>query len=516
MSLPLNNRNNKTDGKGHDSRRKPRALSAKDIEHLRVLGRAVLRYRVRLVAAFVSSIAVAAFSVGSITVFKPILDIIFGTMDQAPPLTASVREDWNGLEGALGFPGFDSSDITIEQDGSTIHYRALVPPAFRDAPEASQNWFKQVYGPEKERWIRISNGESEFDVEAEIQDRLRSILTPLYTYLNGLAMENRYRALALVAVLLVILTFAKGIATYIQDYLTSWIGRRVVTDLRERLYDHIMSMNLAFFQRRKVGSLMSYLTVDIELFGNSTMAVFGRMIQEPFIILIQISYLLFLNMPLTLFYAAVIPILGLIMIAFGKRIRKARRKSQDAISMMSGILQETMSGVRVVRAFQMEDIQREKFRRENEAIFRSFMRLSRVKALSSPLIESLASLGVACILMIAGWFVFHRGMEASSFMVYLIILGTLYQPIKRLNKAYESVQQGLAGADRIFDILERRIKPVQKLNAIRKQTVEKGIEFKSIRHRYGKGPWVVENISFEVPKGFVTALVGPSGSENQH
>ncbi len=497
---------------GASSKKKSKLLSHKDIEHLAVLGRAVLVYKGRLWGAFISSIAVALLSVGSITAFKPILDIIFGTADFTPPVTVQVAPDAGAIEGVFGFPGFNPEDVELKQDGPAIEYRAQVPEEFRDDPKAAKEWLSHVYTEQKKIWLHRSASTEETHSSDGVKDRLRTLLQPLYAHLSSLMLDSPYKALGFVALLLVILTCTKGIAAYAQEYLTHWIGRRVVADLREKLYDHIMGMDLAFFQRRKVGSLMSYLTIDVELFGNSTMAVFGRMLQEPFIILGFVILLLAMNPLLTLLYAAVLPILGWIMTSFGKKIRKARRKSQDAISTMSGILQETMTGVRVVRAFQMEDIQRKKFAKENESIFRAFMRLSRIRALSSPLIESLASLGVACILMIGGWAVFHRGMEASSFMVYLIALGSLYQPIKRLNKAYESIQQGLAGADRIFDILELPPLPPQKPGVTVIKSFDKGLAFHSVRHRYEDGPWVLEDISFEIPKGKVTALVGPSGA----
>lgn len=507
--MPTKPSSNAPDG-GHSSQR---AWAAEDFAHLRVLAQAVLRYRGRLAAAFVSSILVAVFSIAGIAAIKPVLDIIFGATEFTPPVTAQVQDDSGRLTGAFAFPGFDPESVRVERNGTEIHFEADVPPEIRDDPEAIRQWFATEFTREREQWLRQKTAPpGQATVTDGKGDRLRQALKPIYSLLLRLSIENQYKALGLVAALLVVLTVLKGAATYAQEYLTNWIGRRVVMDLRRRLYEHVTALPLGFFQREKAGSLLSYLTVDVELFGNSTMAVFGRMLQEPILILGMVAGLSYAAPWLTLLYALVLPILGWIMTEFGRRIRKARRQSQDAISTMSGILQETFSGIRVVRAFQMEEVQHQKFSKENLAIFRSFMKVIRARALSSPLIETLASLGVAAVLMIGGYVVLQHDMEASTFIVYLVGLGSLYQPVKRLNKAYESVQQGLAGADRIFEILDRPTEPSQGPNVARATGMEQGLAFDHVNHRYGDGPLVIKEVTFTIPKGRVTALVGPSGA----
>ena len=505
--------NGKAKRKSGDPERSEAAWNREDFAHLLVLARAVLRYRGRLAAAFASSLLVAVLSVGTVASIKPVLDLIFGATDYVPPVAAQVES--GALRGEMGLPGFPPETIQIQREGNTVRFRAEIPSHVGDDPEAEQAWLDTVYLRERDVWLRESaSAQRDGSEEAIGSDRLRELLDPLYLFLARRARQHKLHALAAVALLIVAITLAKGVVTYSQEYLTNWIGRRVVADLRQELYDHITRMRLEFFQRKRVGGLLSYLTVDVELFGNSTMAVFGRMLQEPLLILGMITFLLYAQPYLTLLYGAVIPFLGWIMTSFGKRIRRARRKSQDAVSTMSAITQETLSGIRVVRAFQMEGTQREKFSHENLAIFRSFMKVIRARALSSPLMEVLASLGVAAVLLTGGYFVVERrDMAPSSFIVYLIGLGSLYQPVKRLNKAYESVQQGMAGADRIFDILDRPIPQQQNPGAERVHAFDEELAFQAVTHRYAPdSPPALEDISLVIPRGQVTALVGPSGA----
>jgi len=481
----------------------------KDLPKYRFLLRAILRYRTRVVGALVCSLFVSLFSVGSIVMFKPVLDLLFGRVDELPPMTYELGTD--ALDMVIGLPGIEPDQADIALDGQRLRITAPL--------KESEDWLSKVYLPEKnqlEKQIRLEEQSRYADgkgfFSGEYKDKLRELFAPLYTRLAGYIRENRLLVLAGVAGLALLLTVLKAGFTFAQLYLTHWIGRRVIMDIRKTVFDHIMAMDMGFFSRQHSGNLLSYLTIDVEVLGSSLFAILGQALLEPVTIIVTLAVLLHFYPLLTAFYLFLIPVMILIVAILGRRIRKARTLTQNALGAMNTLLQETFSGMPVVKTFGMDEERERKFKSENRQVFRTHMRIVKARGVSNTLTDLLAAIGVAAILMVGGLFVFRRGMDATSFLVYIFWLVSLYHPFKRLNKAYNSIQQGMAAMDRVFSILESDTDVKDSGNARPLSTLEGDVCFENVSFTYDEKTFALKDVSISVPQGKIVALVGPSGA----
>lgn len=480
-----------------------------DSQKIRFLVGYILRYRVRLVAALLCSLFVSLLSVGSIVMLKPVLDILFGRTEEIPPLQYRVEAD--DIQLTLGLPGVDPDRITISRDNQRIEITA--------PRRKSQDWFSECYLPDKSRLDELIHGpEESSSPSASIlgrlgsRDRLRDLFEPLYARIAYQIHKNRLLILAAVVGLTLVLTVLKAGVHFTQLYLTNWIGRRVIMDIRRTIFDHLLAMDMGFFGRRHSGDLLSHLTIDAELLGSSLFAVFGQALLEPLTILATLSALFFFYPLLTTIYLLLLPFIVVIVAVLGRRIRKARSTTQVALGSMNALLQETFSSMPIVKAFAMHEERERKFSKENRRVFSSHMRIVKARGTSNTLTESLGAIGVAAVLMVGGFFVFQGRIDATSFLVYIFMLANLYHPIKRLNKAYNSIQQGMAGVDRVFSVLALQPQVRDAPDTRDVPPLQREITFDRVSFSYdGKTP-VLRDVSLRIPKGSVVALVGPSGA----
>ncbi len=481
----------------------------KDAAKLRFLLRAILRYRTRLIATLVCSFLVSVLSVGSIVMFKPVLDLLFGKISESPPMKYELRPD--ELDIVLGLPGVEAQQTEITRDGQQLRITAPL--------KKSDDWLTEIYLPEKhdlQRRIQ-QNGQGESPKRSrllggEYKDKLRELFAPLYVRLAEQIQKNRLVVLAAVAGLALFLTILKAATTFAQLYLTHWIGRRVIMDIRKSIFDHIMAMDMGFFRKRHSGSLLSYLTIDVEVLGSSLFAVLGQVLLEPVTIVVTLAVLFHLYPVLTCFYLLLIPLMILIVGILGRRIRQARTLTQDALGSMNALLQETFSGMPVVKTFSMDGERERKFKTENRQVFRTHMKIVKARGVSNTLTDLLASIGVAAILMVGGYFVFQRGMEATSFLVYIFWLVSLYHPFKRLNKAYNSIQQGMAAMDRVSSIIEVDSEVKEQPSARSLTPLKEEVRFENVSFTYDNETLALKDVSVRVPRARIVALVGPSGA----
>ncbi len=480
-----------------------------DWQRIGVLIRAVLRYRIRLAVALICSLFVSLFGVGSIVMLKPVLDLLFQQVETVPPMKYGLENQ--SIELIVGLPGVDSSGIAISRDGPTVRISA--------PKRASEDWFGECYLPEKFELESKILDQTEAEEKSlswmgigQSRDRLREIFHPVYIWLLRYMQENRLWVLAIAAGVALFFTLLKCVFGFAQLYFSNWIGQRVILDIRERLFHHLLAMDMGFFKARRSGELLSYLTIDVELMGGYVFAVFGEALLEPLIILATLVTLFCLYPLLTTVYLLLLPLTVLIVAILGERIRKARASTQGALGSMNALLQETFSAMPIIKAFRMQDERKRKFSTENRKIFRSVMRIIKTRGVSTSLTETLGAIGVLGVLLLGGYFVFQHGMEATSFLVYIFMLANLYHPIKRLNKSYNTIQQGMAGMDRIFGILDLESQISDRPDARNLSEFKREILFDRVCFSYdGKTP-VLTDISFAVPHGKVVALVGPSGA----
>jgi len=312
----------------------------------------------------------------------------------------------------------------------------------------------------------------------------------------------------------VLFTFlAKGFASYGQSLLMAFVGLRIVADNQVRLYRHLIGMDLGFFNSMPSGRLVSRFLVDINHmrvavsnaltgFGKDLLSLIG-LVGVMFVQDWELAFIAFFVFPV-----AVYPIVRL-----GKRMRKVTANTQEETGLFSAILDQSFQGIRVVKAYGMETYETSRVSGLVERIFTLNIKSARIRALSSPIMETLGGIAVAVVIVYGGYRVIHQNLDPGSFFSFITALLLAYEPMKRLANLNASLQEGLAGAQRLFDLLDTAPGIAERADAkpIR-VPVDGNIELDHVRFSYVEESPALNDVSMSVPAGKTVALVGPSGA----
>ena len=302
----------------------------------------------------------------------------------------------------------------------------------------------------------------------------------------------------------------KGIFDYGQAYLMSFVGQRIIADLREKTYNHLQSLSLSFFTRHPTGVLMSRVTNDVSLVQGAVTDALTGLLKDLFTIIGLVAVVFYQDWKLAIVAIVVFPVAIYPIVKFGRKLRSYSARSQTTMGDLSTILMETISGNRIVKAFNMEDYERERFAGENQRLFGIMMKSVRVRAISHPLMETLGGLGIGIIVFYGGYNVIKGVATPGTFFSFLAALLMLYEPVKRLSAVNNAIQQGLAAASRIFEVLDAVPEIRNKTGAKVLSSVSRGIEYENVSFKYEED-WVLKNINLRIEAGEMVAFVGASG-----
>jgi ATP-binding cassette, subfamily B, bacterial MsbA len=322
---------------------------------------------------------------------------------------------------------------------------------------------------------------------------------------------NRDHAtLAVLPLVIVGLFLFRGLVSFGQDYLMAYISGRVVMDIRNKMNAHTLSLSLAFFQRYPTGNLVSRITGDVGVAAGAMSDTVVSLLRES-TALIALTIAAFYMDPLlalisfVVFPASVLPVMKL-----GKKIRKFTRKGQAKIGFLLTLLHETIQGMRIVKAFGMESYEIERFAKESERLFKLNVRVTRTRAMIGPFTELLSAFAIGGVVWYGGASVIGGSRTQGQFMAFLTAMFMMYQPFKKLASTNSAVQQGIAAAERIFEILDSRPDIANKPNAKTAPKFSRSIEFDNVSFSYGHKP-VLRAINVKIGTGEMVAIVGVSG-----
>ena len=321
---------------------------------------------------------------------------------------------------------------------------------------------------------------------------------------------TREKILLFILIALIIATLGKNLSTYCEEYLMSYIGQGVVIDLRNSLYRHISFLSLGYFTEKRSGEIVSRLTYDTGAVQSSITSGLRNLLLQPCHIIVCLFLAFAIRWQMALVYLAVTPFVALPISHLGRRIRKLTTRSQEKMADVYSDLQETVSGIHIVQAFSMEEKEDERFREENESLFRTLMKWARRDALLSPLTEFVAVLGIAVIAWYGCMQVIKGFVSWPLFVLFVGALGSLAQPMKRLSKVNAEIQQGLAAAERIFRVLDTEATVKEAKDAQELPKIEESLRFEDVDFSYEKEE-ILKGISLEAKVGEIVALVGPTG-----
>ena len=330
-------------------------------------------------------------------------------------------------------------------------------------------------------------------------------------HLGDLLLKKDMEMLFLLPIVVILLSLLKGIFDYGQAYLMNFVGLRIIADLREKLYNHLQNLSLSFFTKTPTGILISRITNDVNLIQGSVSNAITGLLKDAFTILGLIGVVFYQNWKLAIITLIIFPLAIIPIKEFGKRLRKFSRKSLQQMGSITTFLHETITGNRIVKAFNMEEYEKRRFAEENNNFFNTILKRVRIRALSNPLMEVIGGFGVALIIWIGGYSVLRGELTPGTFFSFMAALLLLYQPIKDLNKVNLEIQDGLAAATRVFELLDTIPEIQDEKGAIPLPLISKGIDFRGVNFRYD-GELVLKEICLSVKAGEVIALVGMSGA----
>jgi len=312
--------------------------------------------------------------------------------------------------------------------------------------------------------------------------------------------------LAIVSIFLV-----QGVFAYLYKYLLEKVGQSVIRDLRNRLYKHIQALPLSFFHKTPTGELISRIISDVTLIQGAVSNVLVGIIKDSFQIVFLICVIFYMNWRLALIAMILLPVIIFPIINFGRRHRRLSRSNQQTTAQVSNILYETITGTRIVKAFCMEKYEIGRFADTLDKLFSIVMRDTRIGAISSPLMQLFGGIGISLVVWYGGGQVLDGTSTPGTFFSFLTALIMIYEPLKGISKVNSTLQQGIAAAERVFDVMDVESDVAENKDAVELPQVKDGIEFKDVGFRYDSKTEVLKGINLKVKTGEVLALVGPSG-----
>jgi subfamily B ATP-binding cassette protein MsbA len=333
----------------------------------------------------------------------------------------------------------------------------------------------------------------------------------LYLHLEDFLLKRGVEMLRLLPIILILLYLLKGIFNYTQAYFMNFVGLRIIADIREKLYNHLQTLSLSFFTKTPTGIVISRITNDVTLIQGAVSSTMAGVFKDIFTFfgLVAVAFLQSWKLAVIayiIFPLAIIPIRG-----FGKKMRKFARRGQQRLGLLTTFLHETVTGNRIVKAFNMEEYEKRRFAEENDRLFKTFLKRTKVRALNTPLMEFLGGIAAAIIIWVGGNMVMRGELTPGTFGSFLLAVFMCYAPIRDLSKVNLEIQEGLAGAARIFELLDTTADIKDTEDAVLLAPITQGIGFQKVTFKY-EDEVVLKDISLQVKVGEIIALVGMSGA----
>ncbi len=329
--------------------------------------------------------------------------------------------------------------------------------------------------------------------------------------LDDIFMKQNVFMLKLLPLLVMIIFVVRGVAMYGEEYLMNYVGENIIRQLRDSLYVRITDLSLSFFHAERTGGLMSRITYDVNIIKNMVSTAVTGALRDCFTVVGLMVVILYTDWKLAFLAFVILPVAFFPVVKFGRRVRRFSTRSQESMADMNAFLHETFTGNKIVKAFGMENHEKKTFFAKNRNVFRFEIKSIRAKALTSPVMEVLGGIGVALVIWYGGYRVVNGSSTPGTFFSFMTAVMLLYPPVKKISKLHITVQQGMAAADRVFDILETdpEIKDPEEPAVMPSGTHR--IRYENVSFSYDGEEMALKNIDLAVDPGEILAIVGMSG-----
>ena len=343
--------------------------------------------------------------------------------------------------------------------------------------------------------------------ELTMNDRLKLFSNSL------LLKDTAISTVSAVCVALIVVFTAKNMSLYIKNITLSIVQYRLIRDLRNKLYSHFHYLSLSYFNKNKSGELTAVLVNDIDNMRNSLSIMFQKLFVEPINIIILMSLLFIVSTKLALIALLIIPVSGIIIFGISHSIRRRSTRSQAQLAGMTSMIAETIGSMRIVKAFATKGFEINRFAKETQKYYKLMLRRDRLRFVSSPVSETFGATIAALLLWVGARDVLViESISSEDFLRFILLLFSLFQPLKNLTNVVNELQNGLASADRVFAIMDTKSDIQDIDNAVEVNDLKNTLSFDNVSFSYGDDNKVLNNINFQINKGEILALVGPSGA----
>lgn len=349
------------------------------------------------------------------------------------------------------------------------------------------------------------------------RDRIKAQVEPRAIYYQERAnTDQKFKFQVLLTIIAVMLFcgMLMCIAAFGSGYLSNYLSTKAVQRLRNHAFSHMVGLDMAYFSTHSTGSLISLVTQDVQAVDGSLDVLFSNVIKNWIKMLSFLIMMVIISPSLSVITFLIVPVIGGLIYVLGKRIRKVSRRVQKVRAILSSILEESFTGMRVIKGYNMEQIETRRFEKRTREVFRMGLKTTAAEELGSSLTQFLGLFTVAVVVLVGAYFVVvKQALSAGNFVVFALLLTQVFRPLKGASKVTSKIQKGLAGADRVFAVLDTKPTVVDQPGAKPAQPLQQGLTFRDVSFAYARNKQpVLKNISLHIPAGTAVALVGETGS----
>jgi subfamily B ATP-binding cassette protein MsbA len=505
-------------------------------------------YKWRVLQVLILSVLTATLSVGSLGAMKPLFDTLFAS--EEADLKVSMRlldaegHDVQGLrvrpqmpEGWRGRLGRDWSlldDESIVLEGFRKEGEFAIPLVLKnrrgtvfdglrlEADAVGKDWKADVRLPGGARSLTLKPGEEAVAELVVRPDRGHHMFSgpfwkrgwrkDLAVWLEYRVFANKYKALFIISAVILITTLLKSVCFYNKSFWSNWLSKRSMTDLRQELFNSLIGQSVTYFDRRKSGVIISKFTNSLTQMQKGMTAILSEIVTEPLMVIGALSLAFMINFRLAAIGLLIFPLNWVVIMVTGRLIRRSTDRSLRQRANMVQMLQRSIDGIRIVKAFVMEDHAREGFASANDQAFHYDMRGARAKSMLQPVVEIFSAGFVIVFLLLGGVSVLRGEMTPGDFITFYAGMVACYSPIKKVNNAISEIQESVSGAADVFAEIDRVPDLQEAPGAPDLPPMAEALELRNVSFHYDKPAPVLHDVSVRIQRGQFVALVGPSGA----
>ena len=399
----------------------------------------------------------------------------------------------------------------ILEAGFTAASIGMVKPLVELAAGKDDKWFSKEESPDKAKPSKAPRfiKDIENSIKQQIEPTIKELQAP------GKA-DPIFKFKILAIIIGVMLTFGllMVFAAFGSGYLSSYLSSKAVQRLRNHAFSHVVGLDMGYFSANSTGSLMSLVIQDVQAVDGSLDVLFSSIIKNPIKVLTFVIMMLIISPALTLITFLIIPFIGVTIYLIGSRIRRVSRKVQRIKAILSSILEEAFTGMRVIKGYNMERIETRRFEKRTREVFRMGLKTTAAEELGSGFTQFLGLFTVAVVVIAGAYYVeVKQALSGGDFVVFALLLTQVFRPLKGASKVTGKIQRGLAGCDRVFAVLDTKAEIIDTPGAIVAAPLRKSLRFDNVTFAYSQNKQpALQSISLEIAAGTAVALVGETGS----